>query len=371
APDAAAPPGFHAATGDLENTSIALLTAAAEGGSMATNAHEQHRGRAQRPASPPNAALSMVTAQSPSTPAHRAGTHSAPLVGAVGIRRAYGTFAALDDVSLSVGPGEVVGLLGGNGAGKTTLMRILLGLETANAGSVDLLGGPPSLATRRRIGYVAQGVGLYPTLSAIENLEFAAAVQRVPVLPQHREFATGLGSGPTAALSLGTQRTLAYLAAIGHDPALLVLDEPTSGMDSLSRARLWRELRGVADQGTGILVTTHYMQEAAQCDRLVILTAGRVTTAGTAAEITSGHGSLLVESAQWQRAFTMLRAAGIPVLLHGRTLRVPGTDQVTVAAALGDLARLDGAVRITPAAATLEEAMLHDAAAAPPRSVHP
>lgn len=366
APDAAAPPGFHAAPGDLENTSIALLTAATADGSLPTGANPQASGRS----TPPADATPRQGAAAHRAPARSAPVRRAPLVEASAVLRTYGGFTALDGVSLSVAPGEVVGLLGGNGAGKTTLMRVLLGLETANGGSVELLGGPPSLAKRRRIGYVAQGIGLYPTLSARENLEFAAAVHRVPVRGEHRAFAAGLGSGPTAALSLGAQRTLAYLTAVAHDPALLVLDEPTSGMDALSRARLWRELRGVADQGTGILVTTHYMEEAAQCDRLVFLTAGRVTTAGTAAEITSGQRSLAIESDGWQRLFTLLRAAGIPVLLHGRTLRVPGTDQATVTAALGDLARLDGGVRMTPTAATLEEVMLHDAAATSPTAPH-
>lgn len=340
--DAAAPPGFRSAPDDLENTSIALLAA--------------------------DAPTTLAATGSGSAPAklRARGTAAAPrhrLVEGSDIRRTYGAFAALSGVSLHVSPGEVVGLLGGNGAGKTTLMRILLGLEVPSAGSAKLFGARPELETRRRIGYVAQGLGLYAALSAVENLEFAAAVHGAPVVPASRRFAERFGKAPISALPLGAQRILAYLAAAGHAPELLVLDEPTSGMDALARARLWRELRTQADTGAGILVTTHYMQEAAQCDRLVILTAGTVTAAGTVEEITRKHTSLTVESAHWERAFTLLRAAGFPVLLDGRTLRVPGVSRSDVAAALD---RLTEPVHITAAEATLDEAMLLDAVGARP-----
>lgn len=254
------PDGFERAPGDLENTSIALLLRRGDDTPEFADA------------------ASAVPA----------GRGSGPLVAAASLTRSYGSFTALDAVSLRVDAGEVVGLLGGNGAGKTTLMRLLLGLEQPSAGRASLFGERPSLATRRRIGYVAQGIGLYPSLSAEENLDFAASVYGVPVGIRARDFARTLGRGPVGALPLGTRRILAYLAAVGHDPELLVLDEPTSGMDALSRARLWRDLRGCADRGVGVLVTTHYMQEAAQCDRLVVLTAGRVAAAGTVAEVTGG-----------------------------------------------------------------------------------
>lgn len=339
-PDAAAPPGFRAAPKDLENSCISLLAVDSPETLAATGT-----------GSPP--------AELPSR-----GSRHAPdelLLEGAEVRRSYGAFNALSGVSIHVSPGEVVGLLGGNGAGKTTLMRILLGLETPSAGSAQLFGTRPELETRRRIGYVAQGLGLYSALSAVENLEFAAAVHGAPVVAASRHFAERFGRGPISALPLGAQRILAYLAAAGHGPELLVLDEPTSGMDALARARLWRELRAQADSGTGILVTTHYMQEAAQCDRLVILTSGSVTAAGTTEEITGNHSSLTVESASWERAFTLLREAGLPALLDGRTLRLPGSSRGAVAAALEGL---DEAVVIASAHATLDEAMLLDATAA-------
>lgn len=323
-----APEGFTPAVDDLENTSIALLLAN-DGGTWPG-------------LSDPPVRESMVQ-------------HDQPLVECVGAGRTYGSFSALEGVSLNVQPGEIVGLLGGNGAGKTTLMRILLGLETPTAGHAKLFSGPPSLETRRRIGYVAQGLGLYPSLSATENLGFAASVYGVTVGARASAFARSLGKAPVGSLPLGTRRILAYLAASVHSPDLLVLDEPTSAMDALTRARLWRNLRAAADAGVGVLVTTHYMQEAAQCDRLVMLASGRVAAAGTLGEITSANRSLTVTTTHWREAFRLLRGAGITALLDGRTLRVPTAGRSQVDSVL---AQLGERVSVREGAATLEETMV-------------
>lgn len=339
--DSPAPAGFAPSAPDLENASIALLLAAEDRDSPG-------------PATPADAAGTTEPPQDIRTPGPIA-AETAHLVRATDVVRRYGSFTALHGVSLTVAPGEIVGLLGGNGAGKTTLMRILLGLETPSSGACTLFGDRPSLDTRRRIGYVAQGLGLYPSLSAIENLTFAASVHGVEISEPSMAFARDLGSAPVAALPLGTQRVLAYLAASQHRPELLILDEPTSGMDALTRARLWRDLRDTADQGAGLLVTTHYMQEAAQCDRLVILTAGEVTGAGTTDEITAGRTSLVIRSGTWQEAFGLLREAGLPVTLDGRTLRLPGVPRGAAEAALE---RIADEVRISESRSTLEETMM-------------
>jgi len=270
---------------------------------------------------------------------------------AVAVSRAFGPFVAVDQVDLEVRPGEVVGLLGANGAGKTTLIRLLLGLLRPTAGEIRLFGEPPSRRTRRRIGYVPQSLGLYDDLTLEENLAFSAAVfgegpeaARLPG-PLRRYGGTVVGSLP-----LGIQRTTAFAAALAHRPDLLVLDEPTSGVDPLARARLWETVAGAAAEGAGVLVTTHYMDEAGECDRLVIMAAGRVVARGTAREITGDAHVSVVESGSWAAAFGALEAAGLPVALVGRTLRVPGAAPDAVRRALGALP-----ATVTSAPATLEE----------------
>jgi ABC-2 type transport system ATP-binding protein len=270
---------------------------------------------------------------------------------AVAVTCAFGRFVAVDNVDLVVRPGEVVGLLGANGAGKTTLIRLLLGLLRPSGGEIRLFGEPPSRRTRRRIGYVPQGLGLYDDLTLAENLAFSAAVfgegpgaATVPA-PLRRYGATVAG-----ALPLGIQRTAAFAQALAHRPDLLVLDEPTSGVDPLARARLWETVAGAAAAGAGVLVTTHYMDEAGECDRLVIMAAGRVVARGTAPEITGDARVTVVDTPSWAPAFGALEAAGLPVALVGRTLRIPGAPPDAVRRALG---YLPAAVRSAPA--TLEE----------------
>lgn len=336
-----APTGFAPASPDLENAVIARILA-----------DEQAETAPEVPSFSP--AASAGGASTEARPA-AGGRAADPLVRAEGLERVYGDFAALNGVSLAVSRGEIVGLLGGNGAGKTTLMRMILGLETPTSGACLLFGERPSLASRRRTGYVAQGHGLYPSLSALENLRFAAAVHGAAVGEQAADFARALGPGPAAALPLGARRMLAYLAASQHRPELLILDEPTSGMDALTRARLWKALRETADEGTAILVTTHYMQEAAQCDRLVVLSAGVVAAEGTAAEITAHRSSLVLRTDHWEDAFRRLREAGVPVILDGRSLRLPG---VARSRAESVLAGLPGPMRLEERRSTLEESML-------------
>jgi ABC-2 type transport system ATP-binding protein/ribosome-dependent ATPase len=270
---------------------------------------------------------------------------------AVAVTRAFGQFVAVDQVDLEVRPGQVLGLLGANGAGKTTLIRLLLGLLRPTGGEIRLFGEPPSRQTRRRIGYVPQGLGLYEDLTLAENLAFSAAAYgegpgaaAVPA-PLRR-----YGGTVTGALPLGVQRTAAFAEALAHRPDLLVMDEPTSGVDPLARARLWETVADAAAAGAGVLVTTHYMDEAGECDRLVIMAAGRVVARGTAQEITGDTSISVVEAASWAAAFAALEAAGLPVALVGRTLRVPGAPPDAVRRALGGLP-----AAVTSAPATLEE----------------
>jgi ABC-2 type transport system ATP-binding protein/ribosome-dependent ATPase len=268
------------------------------------------------------------------------------------VTRRFGTFTAVNDVSLSVGEGEIVGLIGANGAGKTTLIRMLLGLLRATSGGVALFGQTPSRATRRRLGYVPQGLGLYADLTVTENLQFSAhAFGASPPVSLPDELADSRNR-LVGEIGLGLQRQLAFLVALAHAPSLLVLDEPTSGVDPLARSRLWDTIHDQAERRVGVLVTTHYMQEADQCDRLVIMVAGRVAATGTVPEIIGGRTAVQIDTDAWQQAFNTLADAGLPVLLSGRSVRVPDTSATEVGRIL-DTAGLS--TRISHVPSTLDE----------------
>ena len=255
------------------------------------------------------------------------------LVEARGVTKRFGAFTAVDDVSLHVARGEVVGLLGANGAGKTTLLRLILGTLSVDGGIVRVLGRPPSRAVRARIGYVPQGLGLWSDLSAQDHSRLVEDVYRAtPVLD---DDLARVADEPVGLLALGLRRRLAFSLAVAHRPDVVILDEPTSGVDPLGRAGLWDRIRTVAEAGAGVLVSTHYMEEAAQCDRSVLLSAGRLAASGTLDALTAGRSALLVRAKQWERAWNALDEAGIVALPAGRALRVPGGAADRVGEVLG------------------------------------
>ncbi|GAA4224550.1 hypothetical protein GCM10022254_04260 [Actinomadura meridiana] len=281
---------------------------------------------------------------------------SEPLAHADRVTRRFGDFTAVDNVTMTVGAGEIVGLLGANGAGKTTLIRMLLGLVVPTSGAVRLFGRPPSRETRVRLGYVPQGLGLYTDLTSMENLDFVAHAFDRKGRPAKSDVTPEAGGQLVADIGLGLQRRLAFEAALGHEPGLLILDEPTSGVDPLSRTRLWDTIHVQAEKGVGVLVTTHYMQEAQQCDRLVLMSHGRQVAAGTDTDIIGATIAVEVDpEADWSRAFAALDSAGLPVTLAGRLVRVAGTPPDRVAEVLRE-AGVEAGVRQVPA--TLEEKMI-------------
>ena len=270
------------------------------------------------------------------------------------VSRRFGSFTAVDAAELAITGGEVVGLLGANGAGKTTLIRLLLGLLPPSGGTVRLFGAAPSAATRRRVGYVPQTLGLYVDLTVAENWSFTAAAfgQARAGLPgaiaAWRDDLVG-------ALPLGAQRQVAFAVALSHRPELLVLDEPTSGVGPLGAARLWEQIRQAADAGAGALVTTHNLEEAEQCDRLVVMADGRVVARGTTAEVIGGRTVTEVHCDQAGRAFALLDGKGFPAVMHGqRVLRVAAP-----ATAVSDLLAREGIpAAVEVVGANLEEAFV-------------
>jgi ABC-2 type transport system ATP-binding protein len=270
------------------------------------------------------------------------------------VSRAFGSFTAVDDVTMHVAPGEVVGLLGANGAGKTTLIRMLLGLLSTSAGTVGLLGGPPDRERRRRLGYVPQGLGLYRDLTVSENLAFTSHAygHNPPPLP---DALRASGDRLVGDIPLGLQRQLAFLSALAHSPEVLVLDEPTSGVEPLAGAALWDTIHEQAEHGVGVLVTTHNMREAEQCDRLLLMSQARLVAEGSQSDIIGTTTALAVHTDDWARAFAVLNDAGEPVMLAGRDVRVADADADEVRALL-TAAGLD--VHVVAVAATIEEKMM-------------
>lgn len=268
------------------------------------------------------------------------------------VTKAFADDVAVDRVTVHVESAEIVGLIGANGAGKTTLIRMQIGLLNPTNGHVTLFGEPPSRGTRRRLGYVPQGLGLYRDLTVAENFDFVARAYGASRTLDNdlQDIADVL----VADIGLGRQRQLAFDCALSHSPELLVLDEPTSGVDPISRARLWDTIHAEAEAGVGVLVSTHYMQEAEQCDRLVLMDLGRVVATGSVGDIIGGTQVVQVETLAWASAFSALTSRDLPVGLAGTRVRVANTDPALVQDIL-DAAGIRASLEVVPA--TLEETM--------------
>ncbi len=220
----------------------------------------------------------------------------APVVQVRDLVRRFGAFTAVDHVSFEVHRGEIFGLLGPNGAGKTTTFRMLCGLLPATSGTLRVAGvdlGRARASARQRIGYVAQKFSLYGQLTVAENLDFFASAYNLHGSHKHERIRWALKQFeldsltelPSGQLPGGYKQRLAMAAALLHEPETLFLDEPTSGVDPLARREFWRRITALAEQGVTVIVTTHFMEEAEYCDRVVIMDAGRVLAQGTPAEV--------------------------------------------------------------------------------------
>lgn len=254
-----------------------------------------------------------------------------------GLTKRFGNLAAVDHVDLSVPRANVYGFLGPNGSGKSTTIRMLCGLLTPTEGEIEVLGLriPEQAETlRRRIGYMTQRFSLFEDLTVRENLEFLAAVQDIPRAKAAQRIDTLLQQYRfedrqkqlAGTMSGGQKQRLALAGAVIHEPELLFLDEPTSAVDPESRRDFWEKLFDLADAGTTLLVSTHYMDEAERCHRLAILDRGVLVADGSPAELTAAlqGRTLEVHAAQPRQAQRAL--AGLPGVLSvaqiGNTLRV-------------------------------------------------
>src|SRR5687768_13740408 len=254
-----------------------------------------------------------------------------------GLTKQFGKLVAVDHVDLTVPRSHVYGFLGPNGSGKSTTIRMLCGLLTPTAGEIEVLGlsiPRQAEALRHRIGYMTQKFSLFEDLSVRENLEFLAAAhdvpkartrQRVDELIEQYDFADRQRQ-LAGTLSGGQKQRLALAGAVIHEPELLFLDEPTSAVDPESRRDFWETLFDLADGGTTMLVSTHLMDEAERCHRLVVLDQGKLVADGTPAELTRALEGRVVEVVapqprRAQRALVGL-AGVLSVAQVGNNLRV-------------------------------------------------
>jgi ABC-2 type transport system ATP-binding protein len=292
----------------------------------------------------------------PSRRDHR-GKRGQVAIGAEHLTKQFGRFTAVHDVSLQVRYGEIYGLLGANGAGKTTTIKMLCGLLEASTGNMQLAGksgGFRSTGIRQQIGYMSQKFSLYDDLSISENLDFFGGVYGVPaeeLAEKERwvlEFSglEGKEQQITRSLPGGWKQRVAFGSAIMHEPGIVFLDEPTSGVDPLARRAFWMMINQLADAGTAVLVTTHYLEEAEQCNRLGFMVAGELLVEGTPSEIKAQQKGHLLEFRvdQPQRAADLLKSETQHwrVALFGKRLHII-TDSTVDAGIRENTERLEAA----------------------------
>ena len=307
---AASPAGLKRehATATLEEAFIALLPA------------EQRRGHAVLQVPP------------------RGVVHTAPVIVARDLTRRFGDFIAVDQVSFTIGRGEIFGFLGSNGCGKTTTMKMLTGLLPASSGEALLFGrlvDASDMETRKRVGYMSQSFSLYTELTVRQNLDLHARLFHLPWNGAKARIADLVGrfglagylDQRTLDLPLGIRQRLSLAVAIVHAPEILILDEPTSGVDPLERDRFWELLIDLSrNQGVTIFLSTHFMNEAARCDRISLMDAGRVLATDTPAGLVKARGAVTLEDAfiDYLQEARGARASGVKQPVRTGSHQVPG-----------------------------------------------
>ena len=292
------------------------------------------------------------------------------------LSRRFGSFVAVDDVSFSVKTGEIFGFLGSNGAGKSTTIRMLSGLlrpssGTAIVGGIDVSADPEGV--KQRIGYMSQRFSLYELLTVDQNIRFFGGVYGLSPsrLEARRDFVIEMAGlrGREHALARdlagGWRQRLALGCAILHEPAILFLDEPTGGVDPLSRRRFWRLIDTLAASGVTILVTTHYLDEAERCHRVTLIHAGRLAAIGTTSEVKQVFAGRPIVEVRTPRATDAMRALdAMPDIektsLFGTAVHAVLRHAQLTEAVLGERLRAAGIPvdSIEPVAPSLEDVFL-------------
>ena len=288
-----------------------------------------------------------------------------------GLNKHFGDKHVVNNLSLRANRGEILGFLGPNGSGKTTSIRMMCGLLTPDSGSGTCLGydiRTESDQIKRRVGYMTQRFSFWEDLSIRENLDFIARIYEMPARREAVDRAieglnlTQRATQLAGALSGGWKQRLALAACMLHQPELLLLDEPTAGVDPKARREFWEELHALAARGISILVSTHYMDEAERCHKLAYIAFGKLMAQGTAEQIITGEGLTTWAVFGEDLAAIAARLQGEPgveqVAAFGSALHVTGQDATALEAALRRATAGTGC-RIEPAETGLEDVFIH------------
>ncbi|TCS67601.1 ABC-2 type transport system ATP-binding protein [Primorskyibacter sedentarius] len=295
---------------------------------------------------------------------------TAPAISVRGLTKRFGDRTVVKDVSLNVARGEIAGFLGPNGSGKTTTIRLMCGLLTPDAGEGTVLGHDilrEGRAIKRRVGYMTQRFSFYEDLTIAENLHFVAGLYGMrPVASVVRDTLEDLGLSSrrdqlAGSLSGGWKQRLALAACIMHRPDLLLLDEPTAGVDPKARREFWDEIHRLAADGLTVLVSTHYMDEAERCHRINYISYGELVAQGTVEEVVRNAGltTLVLTGPRSAEAARLLKGApGVEQIApFGNTLHLVGANGATLRASAERVAAQTG-TQLAPAETSLEDVFI-------------
>jgi len=288
-----------------------------------------------------------------------------------GLVKRFGDKTVVDHVTMTVAEGEIVGFLGPNGSGKTTTIRIMCGLLTPDEGEGTVLGfdiRTDSIRIKREVGYMTQKFSFYEDLTIGENLEFVARLYRLKPVEAHvartlEELGLTTRRNQLAGtLSGGWKQRLALAACIMHKPKLLLLDEPTAGVDPKARREFWDEIHRLASGGLTVLVSTHYMDEAERCHRISYISYGKMLATGTVDEVVKNAGltTFVLQGPRLDQVAEALQGRpGVDqVAPFGATLHVVGSDKAALQKALADVEKEHKGVTVTSGETSLEDVFI-------------